>query len=168
MIRGLGLRTLWKGLTLHAGRAVWAGLKKAHKIPLAECLELPCGSVPVSPLLQLFWLQKRARPSLLSPLTQSKQTQWPGEPPSDPLWVSSLPRVKTSWSNITGLYSTQTVSNYKQSAIIVIKTTLRLYGQFKALCGSHVFIYLLTQASVFLTRRGRETWQADLWDRLHI
>lgn len=74
MIREVDLRTLWKGLTLHAGRAVWAGLKKAHKIPPAECLELPCGSVPVSPLLQLFWLQKQAGPSLLSPLTQSKQT----------------------------------------------------------------------------------------------
>lgn len=57
---------------------VW---KKKHStqnpsctMPSHHCLELPCGSVPASPLLQLFWLQSRPRHSLLSPLTRSKQT----------------------------------------------------------------------------------------------
>ena len=74
--------------TLHVCRAVCVGWsekktknKKKHStqnpsctMPSHHCLELPCGSVPASPLLQLFWLQSRPRHSLLSPLTRSKQT----------------------------------------------------------------------------------------------
>lgn len=59
-------------------QAGWAGLKSAHEVPLAQCL-VPLPEAPLwlgasLTITSIVLDTKSACPSLLSPLTQSKQT----------------------------------------------------------------------------------------------